>query len=320
MAPTVTSEVRRSSIETVRARLLTAMHVGRLRPGDRVPSVRRLADLTGLNRKTVHRAYARLADEGLLEMRPGSGTFVRRPDSTANAPRADRVLAALQRCRSEASRIGMSERDLAACFVSYFGGGLDGLPVAVVECNDEQLGLISRDLAAEIGVAPHPLSVRVLRRDPDRALGAVRAVVTTTCHEREVREVAEPRGVPVHAVALDAEFPETVSAVAVRRPVVLVVTDPTFEDVFLRLLRQMNVPDATLARIRVVPLARWPRAARSVPSDAVVSISPLAPPSAHALVPASVERLRRGWHVRRHALDHLRARLVVDSVFDTRTN
>ena len=39
----------KSGLERVRYELLTALHFGKLSPGDRAPSVRRLADLTGMN-------------------------------------------------------------------------------------------------------------------------------------------------------------------------------------------------------------------------------------------------------------------------------
>jgi GntR family transcriptional regulator len=49
---------------------------GTLRPGDRVPSVRELAESLAVNPNTVLRVYERLTAEGLLERRHGSGTFV----------------------------------------------------------------------------------------------------------------------------------------------------------------------------------------------------------------------------------------------------
>ena len=61
MAPSGPSKGLVSGVEKVRARLLTSLHLNRLHPGDRVLSVRRLADITGMNRKTVHRAYKALA-------------------------------------------------------------------------------------------------------------------------------------------------------------------------------------------------------------------------------------------------------------------
>ena len=49
---------------------------GGLRPGDRLPSVRRLSDELGVNPATVVAAYRILSSEGLLEPRHGSGVFV----------------------------------------------------------------------------------------------------------------------------------------------------------------------------------------------------------------------------------------------------
>jgi GntR family transcriptional regulator len=49
---------------------------GALRAGDRLPSVRQLAQELTVNQNTVLRVYERLVAEGLLEMRHGQGTFV----------------------------------------------------------------------------------------------------------------------------------------------------------------------------------------------------------------------------------------------------
>ncbi|MEM9353776.1 MAG: GntR family transcriptional regulator [Planctomycetota bacterium] len=49
---------------------------GKLRPGDKLPSVRELARELAVNQNTVLRVYDRLAREGLLDIRHGQGTFV----------------------------------------------------------------------------------------------------------------------------------------------------------------------------------------------------------------------------------------------------
>jgi len=49
---------------------------GSLQAGDRLPSVRQLAQELTVNQNTILRVYDRLAAEGLLEMRHGEGTFV----------------------------------------------------------------------------------------------------------------------------------------------------------------------------------------------------------------------------------------------------
>src|SRR5687768_1662802 len=49
---------------------------GALRPGGVLPSVRDLARELRVNPMTVSKAYQRLADHGVLEVRRGEGTFV----------------------------------------------------------------------------------------------------------------------------------------------------------------------------------------------------------------------------------------------------
>jgi GntR family transcriptional regulator/MocR family aminotransferase len=60
----------------VYAELRQAIVEGRLQPGDKLPSSRELAWRLKLARNTVSAAYERLAAEGYLGTRPGSGTFV----------------------------------------------------------------------------------------------------------------------------------------------------------------------------------------------------------------------------------------------------
>lgn len=49
---------------------------GVLRPGDRLPSVRELSAQILANPNTVSKAYQELERQGVIETRPGKGTFV----------------------------------------------------------------------------------------------------------------------------------------------------------------------------------------------------------------------------------------------------
>ncbi|MEV4278581.1 GntR family transcriptional regulator [Actinoplanes xinjiangensis] len=55
-----------------------AIRMGRLAPGDRLPTAREVSERTGINPNTVLKAYRELEVAGLVEPRQGSGTFVRR--------------------------------------------------------------------------------------------------------------------------------------------------------------------------------------------------------------------------------------------------
>ncbi len=52
------------------------LKAGRLRPGDRLPTELELADRFRVNRHTVRRAVATLAEQGILRIEQGRGTFV----------------------------------------------------------------------------------------------------------------------------------------------------------------------------------------------------------------------------------------------------
>ena len=63
--------------EQLRAQVLTLVGDGALVPGDRLPTVRSLADQLGMAPNTVARAYRELEADGVLEGRGRAGTFVR---------------------------------------------------------------------------------------------------------------------------------------------------------------------------------------------------------------------------------------------------
>lgn len=56
---------------------------GDLQPGDRLPSERELADTLGVSRTSVREALTALAALGIIEVRSGEGTFIRRSNDSA---------------------------------------------------------------------------------------------------------------------------------------------------------------------------------------------------------------------------------------------
>jgi GntR family transcriptional regulator len=54
-----------------------ALRMGLLDVGDRLPAVREVVAATAVNPNTVLKAYRELERDGLVEARPGHGTFVR---------------------------------------------------------------------------------------------------------------------------------------------------------------------------------------------------------------------------------------------------
>ena len=56
---------------------------GEYTPGEKIPSIRQFADDFQCNKLTVHRAFETLKNEGLIENRVGSGSYVRYPEKVA---------------------------------------------------------------------------------------------------------------------------------------------------------------------------------------------------------------------------------------------
>src|SRR3569623_683855 len=85
--------------EQVADKVAALIRAGTLRPGDRVPSVRRASEQHGVSVTTAVQAYLQLEDRGLIEARPKSGFFVRsqlrsrmqEPETTRTSHAATRV-------------------------------------------------------------------------------------------------------------------------------------------------------------------------------------------------------------------------------------
>ncbi len=91
-----------------------ALRLGVLLPGDRLPTAREVVAATAVNPNTVLKAYRELEREGLVEPRPGLGTFVRRSlardDTAADGP----LRAELQAWMSRAHTSGLEPEDVDA--------------------------------------------------------------------------------------------------------------------------------------------------------------------------------------------------------------
>lgn len=80
---------------------------GRLSAGDRLPSIRQLANELGINMRTVVKAYEELVHVGLAVMQQGRGVFITAPQGVLPAERRRNVLVELiQRLLAEAKRLG----------------------------------------------------------------------------------------------------------------------------------------------------------------------------------------------------------------------
>jgi GntR family transcriptional regulator len=69
------------------AQVKHAVETGALREGDRLPTIRKVAEELVMNPNTVVRAYRELEHEGLVEVRHGSGAYIKETGDRARVMR-----------------------------------------------------------------------------------------------------------------------------------------------------------------------------------------------------------------------------------------
>jgi len=103
-------------------RIRVAVASGELRPGDPLPSVRRLASQLRVNPATVVQAYRTLEVEGFVEMRQGSGTYIKDIGTARrDEERGDQARSLVREMLAEAGRRGLHAHDLLAALKAESG-------------------------------------------------------------------------------------------------------------------------------------------------------------------------------------------------------
>ncbi|MFR9804482.1 GntR family transcriptional regulator [Pseudonocardia sp. RS010] len=92
-----------------------ALRLGTLQVGDRLPTAKAVVEQTAINPNTVLKAYRELERDGLVEARPGSGTFVLR---SLARPHDDPALRTdLEAWMRRAVQAGLDREDIDALIV-----------------------------------------------------------------------------------------------------------------------------------------------------------------------------------------------------------
>lgn len=185
-------------------RLRALIASGRLAPGERLPSVRELAEWAGVNVNTVRATYAKLESDGLVATRHGRGSFV--ADGAGGSTEVERIAA---EAIDAAATAGVDPRDVA--IVALVAAGLPAIPDELPEMEPED-GLAAHDIATELGLdeawvdAPEGAARRELRRQIGKLEAELAAYPPDPSSGPVPLHVAEPRiaGVPELSATRDS--------------------------------------------------------------------------------------------------------------------
>ena len=105
--------------------LRAAIAVGRLHPGDQLPTVRQLAVDLRVNANTVARVYAELERAGVIETKRGVGSFITASPAQAHPPREHerRVRTFVTRVLADAAVLGLTADEVIAGLRAHRKGG-----------------------------------------------------------------------------------------------------------------------------------------------------------------------------------------------------
>lgn len=154
-------------------RLRALIYTGQLNPGERLPSLRRIAGWAGVNVNTVRSVYESLEEQRLIVSQQGRGTFV--AEKVAPEPELEAV--ALEALR-KASALGRDPDDLAVVMMACAGMlGPDGQVSA----------------PARIGEGPEDSETIEVRQELRRQIARLEAELATYVRDLPELYTATPR-------------------------------------------------------------------------------------------------------------------------------
>ena len=234
--------------DALRQRVQAGLHLGTMRPGDRLDSVRATSRRIRADQRAVLAAYHQLAAEGLVSLKPRSGVFVHaEPSSSMDAPLPE-VASWVVDFLLRGLELGVPDSELRRqarlC--------LDGSKVAALclECNGDQIYSLCRQLRDDYGFESTGVDVeRLSRREPlPRKMAAADLIVTTRFHVAEAHALGRRLGRPVLVATLDPVFVTEIRRLLAQGPLFWVCTDTRFAAKLPRMWPKSPVRPVVLGR------------------------------------------------------------------------
>jgi DNA-binding transcriptional regulator YhcF (GntR family) len=243
--------------EALRARIVGGLHVGRMSGGHRLPSAKTLATEFGVNERVVLAALRTLAEEGFLELRPRSGTYVKPAHPAGEGLLPDLgawVVGMLMQARSR----GLAPREIS----HYLRRSLETRRVraACIECNTDQLDLLCSELKSDYGYETE--STELADIADSETLSRADVLVTTLFHAGEVQAVARRLRKPCISVTLRPDVMAQIAHTLRKGALYYVITDERFERKLPKMLESLG----PTKNLRIVLLGRDDPSA--IPHDA----------------------------------------------------
>ena len=261
---------RETLLSRMRQRVAGRMRLGLLKPGDRIPSVRTVANELRVDPRSVLAAYQQLSREGLVELRPRSGAYVASPRDRAadGGVLADRDAEWLIDQLTHALEVGIP----APAFPEHARRALETrrLRAVVLDRNDDQLWSTARELTDDYGFDTSAIDLDTIRGERSLPLPLRRAdIIVTASPTRAIESLAKRSQVPLVGVTMCPDLFAEVRRLLLSDAVYFVVSDPRFA----RKLRRFLAPTRGASRFHVLVYGRDDL--RTIPTSAALYLTRL---------------------------------------------
>jgi DNA-binding transcriptional regulator YhcF (GntR family) len=292
-------------LDTLRERVVSGVYVGNWRSGERLPSIREIAEAESVDRKTAAAAYHRLEQEGLVRIRPRSGVYLHSPTPS----RAVGPLERLHRQWLQHTFEGARALGLDTSTILHLVQGvaeLEQTRIPVVECSWAQAESLADELRDRLGITGVPYLLEDLRPG-DPLLQEAPIVITTSYHTAEVSLVAP--GKMIGEVTLAPEIFREVRTRLEKSGLLVVVGDDTLA-VKLRSALAHCRPAVSSAQAVVLSTSDRPALLAALQEAESVILWPGSPRWVDEALPPGIERYRPRRGISDSSLDRIQVVLL----------
>ena len=171
--------------------ILLKIHTGELKAGEKLPTERDLAQQLYISRGTVKKAYKELADNNIIEIIQGSGSYVYAEKKLYDGERRKQATAMINELldKLEVWNFPMEEIEtLLHMCMAHRTRTARPVRCAIIDCNPESLGIFKRQLSYLPNVTLSAILVDsvIMDDDPNSLLADYDLIFTTETHYGQV--------------------------------------------------------------------------------------------------------------------------------------
>lgn len=221
---------------------------GELTPGDKLPPERVIAQQLDVARGTIKKAYLELAQNNIIEVTQGRGSFVSALNLAASNSRKDQAITLLQETFHKLKELNFSAKEIqlfTQLILLESEHRKAEFAIAAVDCNPEALNIFRHQLQyiSKITLYDYLLDDLVTHENPTSLLKNYNLILTTTTHYSELcglvptlaEKVIQAAVAPSHQTIIDVASIKDDSSVGI------ICESKTFDRIIRNRLRSLGI-------------------------------------------------------------------------------